>query len=67
MMVLNCFGEKSQTYEQFKPSGVKYIDPSTFDKGLVVDMKRKRTKIDIHKSDKVGISCDEVGCGLMTV
>lgn len=60
MMILNCHGDKSQTYEHLKPNGMKFMDPNTFDKSLVVDMKRKRTHIDMYKSSKVGLSCDEV-------
>lgn len=60
VLVLNCFGDKSQTFDALKPSSVRFIEPNAFDKSLVLEMKRSRTHIDIHKSDKVGLSCDGV-------
>ncbi len=69
VLLLNCRESNSaqqdehaahRSYAHLKPATVPILEPKTFDRGLVLDLRRKRTAVDMYKAAGAGLSCDEV-------
>lgn len=48
------------SYGYLRPPAVAVISPTAFDKGLLLEARRRRTQLDVHKAPAAGMTCDAV-------